>query len=278
MVYPGTMDATTKKVHTGPPTQDQIRELLDRSDHAVEEAVLRLFERQTQDEQAAKDTKHRNSQGFSAAHAKLGSKYAGWIRGMRAKGTRPGDCLQRADHKAKARVLVRHYVRQLHEEATAKWEALAKAQARIDAQHPLPRLDDLRTVNAHARAMHGHGPVGDGSTCACGGTWLGDDCETRMVQAADLEDSRRAAVTKAARETEPFRGLPPGMPARLRAAMVAFLTMPAHPDSSVELPCGATCMVLRSVLNSDQGPLYMTQALFGARALWVPATSLEPKG
>lgn len=282
MMYPGTMDAAKKKTPAGPPTPEQIRELLDRSDYAVEEAVLRLFERQTRDEQAARDTRHRNSRGFSAAHARLGSKYAGWIRGMRAKGSRPGTCLQRADHKVKARDLVRHYVRQLHEKATAKWEALAGAQSRIEADHPLPSLDDLQAVNAHALAMHGHkpDPLYEGTMCVCGGLWLGEDCETRTALAADLEDSRRAAAAKARLEADeimPSRLLPTGMTARLRAPTLAFTSLPAHPDQGVDLPAGATCMVLRTTLNRSQGPLYMTQGLFGARALWVPAHCLEPK-
>jgi hypothetical protein len=128
--------------------------------------------------------------------------------------------------------------------------------------------DELIIDHQHGR-MH----------CVCGGEWLGDDCETRAVQAADLEDSRRAAAAKARLEADEITHdrLPAGTTARLRAPMLAFTSLPAHPDQGVDLPAGATCMVLRTILNRSQGSLYMTQALFGARALWVPAHCLEVK-
>ena len=113
----------TKKPLT-PPTADLIRAWLENSDSAVEEALLKLYARQTTDEHHTRDAKHRNHRGFSARDAKCGSKYAVWIIGMRRDhGTKPGHCLTRADHKAKAREITLRYVRQLLEEATAKHEA-----------------------------------------------------------------------------------------------------------------------------------------------------------
>ena len=270
------MDAA-KKNPAAPPTQDQIRALLEASDRAVEEAILRLHARQTQDEQAARDTKHRNHRGFSAAHARTGSKYAGWIIGMRANGSRPGDCLKRGDHKAKARDLALRYVRQLHEEAMAKWTARAEAQARIEADSLLPSLDDLELVNRQAQAMHGHRPVGDCSRCSCGGEWLGNDCETRMVQAADMEDAAQAADAKAHRDyvEEASRGFKPGMTARLTTNINGFPALPMLGSQAVQLREGQACLVMETQLNPGHGPLYMTCALFGAQRLWVPTTSLK---
>ena len=108
-------------IGTAQPTRESIAALLRRSDAAVEEALLRLHARQTQDEKHERDAKHRNSRGFSSAHAKRGSKYAEWIIGMRqGRRAQPGTCLQRQDHKDAAREIVLHYLDQLLDEANAK--------------------------------------------------------------------------------------------------------------------------------------------------------------
>lgn len=60
-------------------TRDEINALINRSDAAVERAMVVLFERQTTDEQRSEDTKHQNSVGFSAAHARTGSYLAKWV-------------------------------------------------------------------------------------------------------------------------------------------------------------------------------------------------------
>jgi len=59
--------------------KDTIRELLAKNDTAVERAILAIFKRQTEDEQATSDTRHTNGRGFSQAHAKRGSHLAKWI-------------------------------------------------------------------------------------------------------------------------------------------------------------------------------------------------------
>ena len=92
-------------------TPDAIRALLDGSDTAVERAVLAIYNRQTCDEQAREDTRHRNGVGFASCHAHLGSYYAKWIlSGRHLTGK----------HLDKARRMVRWYSKQLCEIARAK--------------------------------------------------------------------------------------------------------------------------------------------------------------
>lgn len=60
-------------------TRDEINALLNRSDAAVERAIVVLFKRQTADEQSSENTKYQNSVGFSSAHAHTGTYLAKWI-------------------------------------------------------------------------------------------------------------------------------------------------------------------------------------------------------
>lgn len=62
------------------PTEEEIKAELLKNDRWVERALVVLFERQTADEQAANDTKHRNGQGFSSSDAPLGSYLARWVK------------------------------------------------------------------------------------------------------------------------------------------------------------------------------------------------------
>ena len=61
-------------------TPEEIKSLLNRSNKAVEHAILAIFDRQTSDEQDASDTRHRNGRGFASCHAYMGSYYARWIQ------------------------------------------------------------------------------------------------------------------------------------------------------------------------------------------------------
>jgi hypothetical protein len=91
-------------------TLDAVRELLDRSDKAVERAVVAIYRRQTEDEQAQHQTRWNNGIGFAACHARLGSYYAKWIlSGRHLSGV----------HVERARKMVRHYAGQLHQIALA---------------------------------------------------------------------------------------------------------------------------------------------------------------
>lgn len=151
-------------------SQDSIRALLLQSDTAVEEALLRLYARQTQDEKQTRDAKHRNHRGFNGRDAKAGSKYAVWIIGMRRDHkAKPGTCLQRPDHKVKAREIALRYTRQLLEEALEKRARQQKAAAHDVATTTSCAAADEAVMNA-------------------------------IVQAAELEEAHRVAQFKAWRD------------------------------------------------------------------------------
>lgn len=60
-------------------TRDEIDSLLRTNPKAVERAMIRLYELQTQDERVASETKHHNNIGFAGNAAKRGSYYARWV-------------------------------------------------------------------------------------------------------------------------------------------------------------------------------------------------------
>ena len=96
-------------------TPDEIRALLDRSQEAVEHAVVAIYRRQTEDEKEAYETKHHNRVGFAACHAGLGTYYAKWIlSGKHLSGS----------HVERARKMVRHYAGQLHQIALSNTQTL----------------------------------------------------------------------------------------------------------------------------------------------------------
>jgi hypothetical protein len=93
-----------------------IKELLDRSDKAVEEAVLRIYDRQTNGEQAARVTSEHNGVGFSAFDADILSSFAEWMR----RSTRPVGQRLTARQLQVARKRIKRYAKQLVEIAQAK--------------------------------------------------------------------------------------------------------------------------------------------------------------
>ena len=96
-------------------TPDEIRALIDRSQEAVERALVAIYRRQTQDEQESYETKHHNRVGFAACHAGLGTYYAKWIlSGKHLTGP----------HVERARRMVRHYAGQLHQIALSNTQTL----------------------------------------------------------------------------------------------------------------------------------------------------------
>lgn len=232
-----------KPLPAEPPTEAQIRALLESSDVAVEEGILRLHARQTTDEQRSKDTKHKNCRGFSAAHAKKGSKYADWILGMRRDhGAKPGEGLRRADHKAQARELILHYVRQLHEEAVAKWSAAREAQGQ--SQSPFDA----------------------------------DEAEfTEMIQQADRDDTAQAAEVKAAREDAENAVPPtPGQLVSLTVETPGWIVVNGVVTAAgVILRPETYGLLLSSNQLEDRG--WMSKVLFGARTLWVRSACLRIK-
>ena len=89
-------------------TEAKMRALLLSNNHAVQSALVALYQRQTADEQNAGDTKHTNGVGFSGAHAKQGTYLAKWVLSNRNLGGK---------FIVDGRKIVLHYTRQLVEEA-----------------------------------------------------------------------------------------------------------------------------------------------------------------
>ena len=105
--------STDKKMmtHLKTWTEQQIVALLDRSDLAVERAVVAIFNRQTSDEKSTSATRYLNGVGFRSNHASKGSHYARWVNsGKRLTGK----------HLELARHIAKQYRRQLCEEANSK--------------------------------------------------------------------------------------------------------------------------------------------------------------
>jgi len=63
-------------------TRDEINAILMTNDRAVERAMIRLFELQTQGEQKVAHTTHQNDVGFCACDAKAGTRFARWVQGF----------------------------------------------------------------------------------------------------------------------------------------------------------------------------------------------------
>jgi hypothetical protein len=67
---------------TNPFSRDDIDSLLNRSDAAVERAIIVLFERQTADEQRVASTNCHNNRGFASCDARAGTRFARFLLGM----------------------------------------------------------------------------------------------------------------------------------------------------------------------------------------------------
>lgn len=92
-------------------TKEEILNLINRSDTAVERAIIAIFKRQTDAERVQEVTAVHNNRGFLPYHARRGSYYAKWIMsGKHLTG----------DHLAKARSMAVKYTRQLAEDANNK--------------------------------------------------------------------------------------------------------------------------------------------------------------
>ena len=64
-------------------TKEDILELLENNDRAVEKAILAIYARQTEDEQRDKETKEHNNIGFNGTDAKLLSDFALQLQGKK---------------------------------------------------------------------------------------------------------------------------------------------------------------------------------------------------
>ena len=63
-------------------TRNQINEIINTNDRAVERAMVRLFALQNSDEQRHGTTNEQNGRGFSSSSARAGTRFARWILGM----------------------------------------------------------------------------------------------------------------------------------------------------------------------------------------------------
>ena len=64
--------ATATKVWT----KEEIRDLLERSNKMVHRSIVKIFERQTEDEKSTEATNHNNGVGFNSVDAQLLSSFA----------------------------------------------------------------------------------------------------------------------------------------------------------------------------------------------------------
>jgi hypothetical protein len=64
-------------------TRTQINNLLSTNPVAVERAMVRLYNLQTQDEKASSNTRWHNGRGFAAYAGRRGTYYARWVLGGR---------------------------------------------------------------------------------------------------------------------------------------------------------------------------------------------------
>lgn len=92
-------------------TRDEINTLLTSNPKAVERAILRLYELQTQEEKASDSTRANNNQGFSSYAAHRGSYYAKWVQSGRSLS---------GHHLEKARAIAIRHSRQLVEIANRR--------------------------------------------------------------------------------------------------------------------------------------------------------------
>lgn len=96
----------------------QIVELLRTSDKAIARALVVLNERQTADEQASEDTRHRNGRGFRPCHARMGTSMAKFFTARGYLTDKQIGYWRRPDKKGGMRIQI--YAGQLLEVAAAK--------------------------------------------------------------------------------------------------------------------------------------------------------------
>lgn len=92
-------------------TEATVAELIDTNPQFMERALIKIYDRQTEDEKVAKITHYHNHVGFSAAHASKMCYYAKWVlSGRKLSGP----------HLEKCKAILKKYRKQiLHEIAAA---------------------------------------------------------------------------------------------------------------------------------------------------------------
>src|SRR6266702_352384 len=123
-----------------------VRGLLSRSDDAVQRALVVLFERQSSDEKATRETRHLNKRGFSGGDARIGTEFAKLVLAGRKLTPK---------QVGWARRLVLSYSRQLvdaADQSTPGWEAKPQVAPKAIAQFvafPKEHADGKWIVKSH---------------------------------------------------------------------------------------------------------------------------------
>lgn len=117
-------------------TAQDIKALLERSDRAVERAVVLIYHRQTADERAGEVTVHSNGVGFNAFDAEILSSFAKQIELNRWN--MPEGRILSAKQMVIARRKMMRYTRQLIEEAEAKAAREERERAMVAVPEPVP--------------------------------------------------------------------------------------------------------------------------------------------
>jgi len=104
----------------------QIENVLARKDktgmHAVGRALVHLKNRQTDDEQASKETRNLNGKGFQPCHAFMGTKMANWYEDKGFLTPKQVAYWQNDENKLQKPRICRYW-KQLSEEAQKKMES-----------------------------------------------------------------------------------------------------------------------------------------------------------
>jgi hypothetical protein len=107
--------------------KSQIQELLDSNPAFIDQAIRLLGENQTADELAWKTTNQHNSIGFSAAHARTGTRLFEFVTGIATRTGKPTWAPKSLSHPAAARV----FRRQLHNHGLDTAEQLGRKIALV---------------------------------------------------------------------------------------------------------------------------------------------------
>tara|TARA_B100000900_G_scaffold390896_1_gene384991 strand:+ start:289 stop:960 length:672 start_codon:yes stop_codon:yes gene_type:complete len=107
--------------------KSQIQELLDSNPAFIDQAIRLLGENQTNDELAAKTTNRHNDIGFSAAHARTGTRLFEFVTGIATRTGKPTWAPKSLSHPAAARV----FRRQLHNHELETAEQLGRKIALV---------------------------------------------------------------------------------------------------------------------------------------------------
>jgi hypothetical protein len=163
-------------------TREEINEILEQSDNAVERAIIRLFTMQNEDEQRYATTNTHNDRGFGAADARAGTRFARWLLGMDNKNVKRYQPKRLSNYKAnrifgryckgdesvmdRARRIALKHSRQLMEYANAKLDEADKVNTCYDEisvtpaeKKPLkPMQSDVWYQNAAPKTKAPKGP------------------------------------------------------------------------------------------------------------------------